>query len=626
MPPLAKNLRDSVGVQLIADWITSMTPNQSVLTTEIIADYVDDFNGTTATAGWSYLWNANGAIGDAANYIPLLPTGTTWDSDGSTGVPDATDLAWGNFSPVGGHVGRSQGQGQPVDRYVIAAYTISQAGEYFLTDTEYVDGNSGCGDGAVIEIYVNNTLITSSSFPNGGSTTFDVNLGTLGVGDVVYIAAGPGPNNDSCDGFTWDFSISRTETTTKQRILFPELAAAHVGDGPISLGATASSGLPITYSVVEGPATVNGSTLTLSGQPGYVKVRASQAGDGTYDAAADIERMFAVAPIGSGDGTGLLGTYFHNADKTNIAFYRTDAELDFYWGSGSPDPAIEYNSYSIVWEGEIEAPVSGQMTFLATTDDGVRLYVNNQLVIDQWQEQARTTHSGTVNMTAWQRVPIRVEYYEEGVYAAAKLEWTASNLDREVVPSEFLYPAVESSFPVEWLGFEAIPDGQAVWLDWQTGAEVNSDHFVVERSVDGQTFEGLHQQTAAGYSEVQRSYQYQDLNPLQGLSYYRIQAVDIDGSFSYSDIRAVQLRQRLVRAYPTPLQADGLLQIETRVPAGTLVRARLLDLKGQLVRQTQWQASGDATPHNWSLADLAKGVYILEIRAEGQTDLIKIRL
>ncbi|MEO1450758.1 MAG: PA14 domain-containing protein, partial [Bacteroidota bacterium] len=624
--PLAKNLKDSAGVQLIADWINSMSPNPTINGAIEVANYRDDFNGTTPAVGWSYLWNDAGPIGNASNYTGMLPTGAGYDSDGAAGVPDGTNLAWGNFSAVGGHTGPSAGQGQAVNRYVIAAYTVAQAGDYELEETEYSDANGNCGDGAVVEVYVNNTLITSSSFPNGGSTTFDTSLGTLNAGDVIYVAAGPGNNHDFCDGFTWDFSISRIENTTKQRILFPEIPAAHVNDGPISLGATASSNLAIAYTVVSGPATVAGNTLTLTGQPGYITVRASQAGNGSFAAAPDVERTFSVAPVGSGDGAGLLGTYFHNADKTDIAFYRNDAELDFYWGSGSPDPGIEYNSFSIVWEGEIEAPVSGLVSFLATADDGVRLFVNNQLIIDEWQDQARTTHSGSINMTAWQRVPIRMEFYEAGAYASARLEWTASDLTRETVPSEFLYPAVESSFPVEWLGFDAVVDGGAVLLDWQTGAEVNSDYFVVERSADGENFEALGQQPAAGYSEEARRYQDRDLAPLAGESFYRIQAVDLDGSFSYSEVRAIRLEATLIRVYPTPLQANRILQIETLVSVGTPVRARLLDLKGQSIREARWTATGEATPHAWNLAELASGVYVLEVQAGAKRQLVKVRL
>src|SRR5205809_1088066 len=79
-----------------------------------------------------------------------------------------------------------------------------------------------------------------------------------------------------------------------QTITFGTLADKTIGDAPFAVSATASSGLAVTFSVVSGPATISGSTVTLTGATGTVTVRASQAGNGTYNAAADVDRSFAV--------------------------------------------------------------------------------------------------------------------------------------------------------------------------------------------------------------------------------------------------------------------------------------------------------------------------------------------
>ena len=79
-----------------------------------------------------------------------------------------------------------------------------------------------------------------------------------------------------------------------QAISFPQIGNKLISDAPFELEAEASSGLPITYQIISGPASVSGSTVTLDGTVGEVVVRASQAGDGTYDPAVDVDNSFNV--------------------------------------------------------------------------------------------------------------------------------------------------------------------------------------------------------------------------------------------------------------------------------------------------------------------------------------------
>lgn len=79
-----------------------------------------------------------------------------------------------------------------------------------------------------------------------------------------------------------------------QAISFPQIPSHLTTDAPFELGASATSGLPVSYEIVSGPATVNGSTLTLTGEEGEVSVLASQAGNGTYDPADPVLNKFMV--------------------------------------------------------------------------------------------------------------------------------------------------------------------------------------------------------------------------------------------------------------------------------------------------------------------------------------------
>jgi hypothetical protein len=89
-------------------------------------------------------------------------------------------------------------------------------------------------------------------------------------------------------------SASAQDSRKKQEIVFPELPARTVSDAPFVLTATATSGLPVAFEVVSGPAVLSGKTLKLRGATGLVIVRATQAGNDTFLAAVPAERAFEV--------------------------------------------------------------------------------------------------------------------------------------------------------------------------------------------------------------------------------------------------------------------------------------------------------------------------------------------
>lgn len=140
------------------------------------------------------------------------------------------------------------------------------------------------------------------------------------------------------------------------------------------------------------------------------------------------------------DGTGLTGYYYDNQDLTNFKFKRTDATVNFNWGTGSPGTGVGTDTFSVRWVGEIKPQYSETYTFTTETDDGVRLWVNNQLIVDQWIDQAATEHSGTIALTAGQKYAIKLEYYDNSFDAVAKLFWSSPSVSKSIVPQTRLYP------------------------------------------------------------------------------------------------------------------------------------------------------------------------------------------
>ena len=136
----------------------------------------------------------------------------------------------------------------------------------------------------------------------------------------------------------------------------------------------------------------------------------------------------------TGVSGGLRGTYYDTIDFTGPALSRLDPAVNFHWAAGSPDPAIGSDTFSARWTGEIQPRYGETYTFYTTSDDGIRLWVNGVLVIDNWTDHANTVDTGTITLAANQWYSIVLEMYENTGIATAKLEWSSASQSREVVP------------------------------------------------------------------------------------------------------------------------------------------------------------------------------------------------
>ncbi|HVV72012.1 MAG TPA: chitobiase/beta-hexosaminidase C-terminal domain-containing protein, partial [Verrucomicrobiae bacterium] len=146
-----------------------------------------------------------------------------------------------------------------------------------------------------------------------------------------------------------------------------------------------------------------------------------------------------------GDGTGLLGQYWSNhipsAPFTGSPIVtRLDPVINFNWGNGAPDPKIGADHFTVRWSGSVEPQFNEPYTFYATTDDGVRLYVNGQQIINQWVDQSPTESRGTLALKAQQRYNIEMDYYENGGGAVASLSWSSPSTLKTNIPTSQLYP------------------------------------------------------------------------------------------------------------------------------------------------------------------------------------------
>ncbi len=136
---------------------------------------------------------------------------------------------------------------------------------------------------------------------------------------------------------------------------------------------------------------------------------------------------------------GLNAEYFDTQDFSGPSLSRLEPNVDFDWGNGSPALNLEPDTFSARYSGELVAPSTGTYTFYATSDDGERLYINGQTVLSDFEDHWARTTSGTINLLAGKRVPIRLEYFENTQRASLKLEWSGPGVTRQVIPTAQLF-------------------------------------------------------------------------------------------------------------------------------------------------------------------------------------------
>jgi hypothetical protein len=151
-----------------------------------------------------------------------------------------------------------------------------------------------------------------------------------------------------------------------------------------------------------------------------------------------------------GCGTGILGLYWTNHLSTSPfsgdpAWTNADSIISFDWGAGSFNASLfpdATNYFTVRWAGTIQAPFDGQpYTFYTRTDDGVRLWVNGQLLIDKWILQAPTKYSATITLSTNAPVDFVMEYYENAGGAVAEVQWESWTVVSNTIPASQFCPA-----------------------------------------------------------------------------------------------------------------------------------------------------------------------------------------
>jgi hypothetical protein len=154
-------------------------------------------------------------------------------------------------------------------------------------------------------------------------------------------------------------------------------------------------------------------------------------------------------------GGGLKGEYFNNTDLSGEpVLTRIDPEIDFNWGNAdvpgenSPDASINVDNFSARWSGELEVDLTDTYTFYVTANNGFRLWLDGELIIDYWNNLTTDSReSEPIELVAGDIHSIQMEYFEGADTAVAQLFWESTKRQQQIIPSGALQLPLKASAP-----------------------------------------------------------------------------------------------------------------------------------------------------------------------------------
>jgi uncharacterized repeat protein (TIGR03806 family) len=147
-----------------------------------------------------------------------------------------------------------------------------------------------------------------------------------------------------------------------------------------------------------------------------------------------------------GSGVGLTGAYYTNHTSASPfsgspVLVQTNATINFSWGTSGPSPVVGKTNFTVRWTGMVQPQFNETYYFYTTADDGARLYINGQLLINDWVDKTTaTTKSNSITLAAQQLYNIELDYYQKTNNASVTLSWSSPSTPLAVVPQTQLYP------------------------------------------------------------------------------------------------------------------------------------------------------------------------------------------
>ncbi|HEX8657348.1 MAG TPA: PA14 domain-containing protein [Hymenobacter sp.] len=145
----------------------------------------------------------------------------------------------------------------------------------------------------------------------------------------------------------------------------------------------------------------------------------------------------AAAPAQAPTGDGLKGEYYNGTSFNEFVLSRRDATVSFDWAHQPPAPGVMAEYFSVRWTGWLVVPASGRYLFHATVDDGMRIWLNDQLILNEWRPQPVQRFTVAAKLQAGEPYRLRVEYFQDILDTRAQLTWERPNVPLTPPPSSW---------------------------------------------------------------------------------------------------------------------------------------------------------------------------------------------
>jgi hypothetical protein len=158
---------------------------------------------------------------------------------------------------------------------------------------------------------------------------------------------------------------------------------------------------------------------------------------------------------------------------------------------------------------------------------------------------------------------------------------------------------------------------RTITLDWNTEMEINFSHFTIERSGDGANWQPIGTVEAKGNSSLQINYSFKDAQPLAGANYYRLVLVDLDNSYTYSEVKVMQISAiSKISFFPNP--ARDFVNVSLGGSMGNRITVMLVSVSGQVMQEKK-AVTGPGAVVSFPVDRIAAGMYILSVVNEDGT-------
>ena len=522
--------------------------------------------------------------------------------------------------------------------------TFLAIGDRLTTDAPF-DISATASSGLAVSF----TIISGPASISGNTISLD---GVTGTVVVQADQAGNGTYNPA-PSVQQSFEVG-TPALLDQTITFPAIADRLTTDAPFDISATASSGLAMSFSIVSGPASISGNTITLDGVTGTIIVEASQGGNGTYNPAPSVQQSFEVGTPALLDQT---ITFPAIGDRLT-----TDAPFDIS-ATASSDLAVSFsiisgpvsiNENTITLDGitgtvVVQADQAGNGTYNAAPSVQQSFEVsaspNNALidlelnmtaestVLNIWNVNTFTlsaSNNGAITATAIKidfPVPDGFAYIEgiaaQGDYNGWLQEWNIASLEAGEVATMTLELFVLQNTEAVAVYSQVVAVGEDDFDSTPNNNEgpipLEDDEAAVVLSPPGSSFGESNEA-----SQLQIDYCGGEIPEDSGHIDYFNQLKIYEQTIEEAALRMQNLNQNSTASepkiivYPNPVSEQEELNIMVAWPVVEPLYVQVLDIHGRVLKRFKHQLKQHSDSLSLSLTDFPVGIYILNFVGENQ--------